>query len=345
MPKNQDSVLRQWHMLRNVPREPQKTTVTELRAKLKGDGYEVTARTIQRDLIELATIYPLITEERNRTYLWSWKRDAPASLLPGLTTQTSLMLMLVEQHLSGLLPSSTLTHLAPYFDAARRCLNTEIKPQYTRSWLGKVRTVPSSQPLLAPIIDATVQQVLTEALLHEKQVQVSYKRAGRDAAMTYRIHPLALVQRGPVLYIHARINDYPDIRILAMHRIQSATLLEEDAQCPEGYDVDDTIEEGVWGFGPGEAVQVELLFKQGHADHLLETPLSKDQEVVVLEDKSLLIKATVTPTPQFRWWLLGFGEVVEVVSPTSLREQFASIVHRMTANYSRKLRNADEHNR
>ena len=104
------------------------------------------------------------------------------------------MLMLVEQHLSGLLPSSTLTHLAPYFDAARRCLNTEIKPQYTRSWLDKVRTVPSSQPLLLPAIDTAVQQVRTEALLHEKQAQVSYKRAGREAAMTYRIHPLTCLQ-------------------------------------------------------------------------------------------------------------------------------------------------------
>ena len=62
MPKNQYSVLRQWHMQRNAPWEPQKTTVTELRAKLKDDGYEVTARTIQRDLIELATIYPRCNE-------------------------------------------------------------------------------------------------------------------------------------------------------------------------------------------------------------------------------------------------------------------------------------------
>ena len=341
MPKNQDSVLRQWHMLRNVPREPQKTTVTELRAKLKDDGYEVTARTIQRDLIELATIYPLVNDDRNKPFGWSWKRDAAALHLPGLTTQTSLMLMLVEQHLSSLLPSSTLTHLAPYFDAARRCLNTEIKPQYTRSWLDKVRTVPSSQPLLPPAIDTTVQQVLTEALLHEKQVQVSYKRAGRDAAMTYRIHPLALVQRGPVLYIHARINDYPDTRILAMHRIQSATLLDDEAQFPEGYDVDETIEEGVWGFGPGNAVQVELLFKQGHADHLLETPLSEDQEVVVLEDKSLLIKATVTQTPQFKWWVLGFGDGVEVVSPPSLREKFVATVCGMNSNYGLFQKGAD----
>jgi len=334
MPKNQDSVLRQWHMLLNVPREPRKTTVTELEEELKKEGYEVSTRTIQRDLKELLTIYPLVYDDRNKPYGWSWLRNAPALLLPGLTTQTSLMMMLVEQHLAGLLPSSTLEHLAPYFDAARRCLNTEMKPQFNRSWLDKVRSVPASQPLLSPSIDSTVQHVITEALLYEKQVQISYKRAGKENAMSYRIHPLALVQRGPVLYIHARINDYADTRILALHRIQSATLLEEGAQYPDGYDVDQTIAEGVWGFGPGDAVQVELLFKQGYADHLLETPLSADQEVSVLEDKSLRIKATVTPTPQFKWWVLGFGDGVVVLSPQSLRESFVGIVRGMAANYN-----------
>ena len=126
-----------------------------------------------------------------------------------------------------------------------------------------------------------------------------------------------------------------------MHRIQSATLLDDEAQFPEGYDVDETIEEGVWGFGPGNAVQVELLFKQGHADHLLETPLSEDQEVVVLEDKSLLIKATVTQTPQFKWWVLGFGDGVEVVSPPSLREKFVATVCGMNSNYGLFQKGAD----
>lgn len=333
MPKNQDSVLRQWHMLHNVPREPRKISVTELEAKLKSHGYKVSTRTIQRDLVELSTVYPLACDTRDNAYGWSWARNAPASLLPGLTTQTSLMMMLVEQHLAGLLPSSTLEHLAPYFDAARRCLNTEMKPQFNRSWLDKVRSVPASQPLLSPTIDPTVQHVITDALLYEKQVQVSYKRAGKENAMNYRIHPLALVQRGPVLYIHARINDYADTRILALHRIQSANLLEEDAQYPDGYDVDQTIAEGVWGFGPGDAVQVELLFKQGYADHLLETPLSADQEVSVLEDKSLRIKATVTPTPQFKWWVLGFGDGVEVISPPSFREKLIATVCGMKHNY------------
>ena len=338
MPKNQDSVLRQWHMLLNVPREPQKTTVKELLAKLMSDGYDVTKRTVQRDLKELLTIYPLVYDDRNKPYGWSWLRDAPAMHLPGLTTQTSLMLMLVEQHLSGLLPSSTLTHLAPYFDAARRCLNTEIKPQYARSWLDKVRTVPSSQPLLPPAIDTTVQQVLTGALLHEKQVQVSYKRAGREVATTYRVHPLALVQRGPVLYIHARINDYTDTRILAMHRIRSAKMLDDDVVYPNDYQVDATIEAGVWGFGPGETVKVELLFKQGYADHLLETPLSVDQQVDVLEDKSLRIKATVTQTPQFTWWILGFGDGVEVVAPATLRSKLSDVAQGMVHNYRLRSR-------
>jgi len=329
----QDTLFRQWHMLRHIPRHPVKTTTQFLCQKLADEGFKVTRRTVQRDLIELSTIFPLTNDCREKPYGWSWQKDAPTFDLPGLTTQTSLMLMLVEQHLSGLLPSSTLDHLTHYFDAARRCLNAEAGPQRSRSWLDKVRTVPASQPLLAPSIDVTVQQVITEALLNEKQVQITYKRAGRDVVTDYHIHPLALVQRGPVIYVHTRIFDYADTRILALHRIQSAKLLEENAVYPEGYRVDETIEAGVWGFGPGETVKVELLFKQGYADHLLETPLAVDQQVELLEDKSLRIKATVTLTPQFTWWVLGFGDGLEVVAPATLRNKLSDTVQGMVQNY------------
>jgi predicted DNA-binding transcriptional regulator YafY len=58
MPKHQDSLFRQWHMLRLVPRYPQKVTAQALRQTLLGEGFEVTERTVQRDLIELSTVFP-----------------------------------------------------------------------------------------------------------------------------------------------------------------------------------------------------------------------------------------------------------------------------------------------
>lgn len=320
-------------MLRLVPRFPRKITVQALRQALRDEGYIVTDRTVQRDLIELSNIFPLTSDIREKPHGWSWQKDAKNFDLPGLTVNASLTLVLAEQHLSGLLPTSALEQLKPYFDAAHDRLDAEPQPRHRRSWLDKVRTVPPSQPLLAPEIDPIVHGVITEALLDEKQVQISYKKAGRSTPVEYRIHPLALVQRGAVIYLHVRIFDYPDARILALHRIRSATLLDESAVYPDDYQVDESIKAGTWGFGDGEAVKVTLLFQPGCGDHLYETPLATDQKIRALEDKRLEVTATLVITPQFRWWLLGFGAGVEVVAPKSLRSRFGDIAEGMASTY------------
>ena len=100
MPTNQDTLIRQWHMLRLVPRYPQKATVQFIRSALQGDGFEVTERTVQRDLNELSVVFPLSVDDREKPYGWSWQKDAPSFNLPGLTVPESLTLTLAEQHLN-----------------------------------------------------------------------------------------------------------------------------------------------------------------------------------------------------------------------------------------------------
>jgi predicted DNA-binding transcriptional regulator YafY len=47
----------------------------------------------------------------------------------------------------------------------------------------------------------------------------------------------------------------------------------------------------------------------------------------------VLIEASVLDTPQLRWWLLGFGDAVEVVEPKSLRREFAEMSRAMASYY------------
>ncbi|MBK7024820.1 MAG: WYL domain-containing protein [Sulfuritalea sp.] len=154
-------------------------------------------------------------------------------------------------------------------------LDVEPTPHRGRSWLDKVRSVPPTQPLLSPRIDAAVQDVISEALLYEKQVSIRYRKREEKTTVDYRIHPLALIQRGPMLYLYCRIFDYEDARTLAINRIQSAELLLDDrAIYPKDFSIDRQADLGTWGFGAGEKIKVELIFQAGYGDHLFETPLS-----------------------------------------------------------------------
>lgn len=337
MPKNQDALFRQWHMLRMVPRYPQKITVQDIRRSLAGAGFDITERSLQRDLNDLSDVFPLVCDDREKPFGWSWQKDAGSFDLPGLSVPEALTLAMAERHLRDLLPLPMLDQLQPHFKAARKRLDSEPKPDRGRSWLDKVISVPPTQPLLAPKIDYEVQRVISAALLRERQVSIRYRKRGDKAPTESRIHPLALIQRGPMLYLCCRFFDYDDIRTLAMNRIASARLLEDRAEYPAGFSVTQLADAGVWGFGPGEKFRLEAIFQPGYGDHLYETPLSKDQEIEEMGDGQLRVVATVANTPQLQWWLLGFGEGVEVVRPVEIRRAMEATAEALALVY-RKCR-------
>lgn len=314
MPSAQDTLLRHWHMLRLIPRYPAKVSVSELKNTLASQGFEVTARTLQRDLQEISHIFPLTVDEREKPFGWSWQRDARSFDLPGLTVAEALTWAMAEQHLKNLLPVSVMDLLQPHFNAAHHRLEGEPKPQNARAWLDKVRTVPASQPLLPPKIDELVHREISHALLHEKQAEVRYRKKGQTELSTYRIHPLGLVQRGPVIYLYCRLFDYEDARLLALHRIEAVTVLADDAIYPDDFDMDDKAARGIWDFGSGERIRIKLRFTAQAGEHLYETPLSDDQTIEETGDGYLIVTATVADTPQLKWWIAGFRESVSIIS-------------------------------
>ena len=330
-----DTISRQWHMLRMIPRAPRKITVQALRQRLNGDGFDTTDRTIQRDLVALSARFPLINDEDHKPFGWSWSPDATAFDLPSLSLSEAMTWTLAEQHLANLLPASVVRALKPHFEMAHHRLESEAQPRHLSSWLSKIRSVPPAQPLLPPRISETVQATISDALFHERQVEIDYRKRGGTTVETWRVHPLALVQRGAVLYLHARIGNYPDARNLPLHRIERALELDEAAEPPANHDVDWKLTNGIWHFGPGASVDVKLRFSREAGEHLFETPLSADQTITE-EGGALLVAATVADTPQLRWWLRGFADGVEVLAPASLRGEMAESAKRLGMTYAQR---------
>lgn len=333
MSSNNELLLRQWTMLRMIPRYPRKITAGEIMGYLQREGFEFTKRTIERDLQSMSAVFPLVADERDKPYGWSWLKDAPAFDLPGLSSNEALSMMMVEQHLSTLLPSTTLAVLAPYFKAAQQHLIHAPKAQNAHSWLSKVRTVSANQPLIAPIIKPEVQQKVSEALLSDHQLEISYRPRGDTKSLDYRIHPLALVQRAGLVYLYVRIFDYEDTRMLALHRIESASLLDAPTNYPAGFNIDDEINKGRFGFGEGDIIKFKARFTMEYGEHLFESALSKDQNIETLANAYILVSATVADTPQLRWWLLGLGNGVEVIEPAGLRSELIETIQNMSNNY------------
>lgn len=299
---------RQWLILLHL-RPGKWRSSAELLQMLQREGVEVNLRTIQRDLQELTAHFPL--EFCGSPRGWRWQKDAPISSLPGMTSSQALTFIMVEQHLKQLVPGSVLEELRPWFDDARRQVREEASPVHR--WSDMVRIVPPAQPLIPPAINSDVLHVIQDALLLGQRIDVLYESRSKKEALDLEIDPLALVQRGTVLYLIATGKSLSagartdEVRRFAMHRFHSATLRDEKARRPENFDLDEYLAKGGLGFGNGKMIRLKAIFSREAGEHLYESRLSKDQEIKELDDGRLEVTATVADTPQLEWWLRAMG--------------------------------------
>ena len=170
-------------------------------------------------------------------------------------------------------------------------------------------------------------------LFENRQCAVEYQQLWREEPARWTIHPLVYLQRGPAFYLLCTIADYADVRQLAMHRMQSAALLDAKASKPVGFDADREVERSQGMGGSGEPLRLVARFWKRAGQHLLETPLAADQRVGDEDDEHFRLTATVDDTAQLRWWLLSFGSKMEVLEPAGLREEMANQAYWMNRMY------------
>ena len=234
--------------------------------------------------------------------------------------------MMVEEHLKHLLPPSLIEEMNPWFDLARRSLSTQ---NNVRQWINRVRIVPATQPLIPPVVDRNAQQAIYEGLLQDKQLECIYQsRSSSGEEKTYVLNPLALVQKGAVIYLICTRFDKTDIQTFALHRFKAAKVLDSRALHPVNFDIDAYIESGELGFRVDfskatENIQLKLTMQKADAIYFDESQLSKDQTMETLENGDVMVTATVPFTSQLVWWLRSFGKKLIQIEPVEV----ANAVH------------------
>ncbi len=303
-----ETVLLAIELLNRIPRV-RKVTASELHAQLKDAGFQRDLRTIQRQLDMLSEHFDIERDELCKPYGYRWLERAKALTVPNLTPQESLLLGLAEEHLKHLLPARLMRSMDGFFTQARRNLGPDSTSRLERQWPGKVRVVATSQPLLPPKIAAGVFETVSEALYGNRWLQLDYRNAGGKLAKV-EVMPLGLAQQGSRMYLVCRYQGFENERSLALHRIQSAEASTLTFERPKDFDLKRYDDDGRFGFGDGRRIRLSFRINRNAGLHLLESPLSLDQQAVELDGGQLEIKATVVDSAMLEWWLRGFGDAV-----------------------------------
>lgn len=342
--KKKSTLLRQWEMMRmlTVARSAREVEgrwdkASEIAGRLNDAGYEVSIRTVQRDLKELSEIFPIDLNDKNANdYGWRWRKGHNLNIA-GMSVSEALAIRLVEMHMKQVLPTALVDGLRGVFDLAEAKLRQVEKECDNRAgeWLDKIRIIQPTQPLLAPSVNQDVQTVIYQALLENRQIAAHYQSMESGQTKEVLLHPLGLIMRGATSYLVASAWQYTNARLYALHRFSHADMLDDPVNPPTGFRLDQAIAAGMADFAnQGEPIQLEMRCDEWVSAYLAETPLALDQTHEKEADGRIRIAATVNDTWQLRWWLLGQGSGIEVCNPPSLREEIKSRLREAIDRYA-----------
>jgi len=313
-PDNLESVRFALELLRRIPRQ-RKVTAREIHAQLVAEGFDRDIRTVQRQLDVLSEHFDIERDDRSKPFGYKWKDRAEGISLPAMTEKEALLLTLAEEHLRNLLPASLMRSMSGFFTQAQGRLSPQGGAQREREWVGKVRVVRETQPLLPPRIAPGVFDVVSNALYADRWLSLDYRNANGRLALV-NVMPLGLAQQGPRLYLVCRFDGFDNERSLALHRIAKAEMGAVFVR-PRDFDLKQYDDDGRFGFGEGRRITLVIKIDKATGQHLLESPLSADQKVEESVD-SFEITASVIESEQLRWWLRGFGDALTVKAPRGL---------------------------
>lgn len=328
---SQTTIARHWELLKLLPSHGPGLESKVLTQQLADSGFQISKRTVERDLQELSAIFPIQCNDKSIPYGWHWLAGAGLHF-SALTVTEALSMALVESQVRQLLPAPLLSSMAPLFAQANQKLNALKQSVASTKIPDKFVSVTPTMPLQPPALDEQILRQLQQALLDEKQLDVRYHALHKNSIKCYRLNPLAMVQRGPVCYLIATAEGHNEPRRFAVHRFLQVVQTDVPSQGQENFNLQQYLADGAMAFSDGQTLYLELEVEPLLANLLTETPLSPDMKLEPQQNGKTYIAATVHKGWQLNHWLLAHANDLTVLAPIELRDM---IKQNLTAALSR----------
>lgn len=296
-------------------------------------------RTVHRELDEMLKSGLVEVEWRGRAKYW--RKVAGASGLAAkaagmMTHDEALALQTLRRFSTWRIPTLVAETLAPLFDVAGKRLaaaNSEHERRY-RKWIDKIEVETGAFSLQYPEVNRDIFATVSQALFNEQQLEVVYQpRTKTDNADAKIVYPLGLVEVGGLVYLVAAMQRHPKPAMYRLDRLLRATMLPESFAYPRGFRLSVYVrEQRQFDFMVEGEIDLRLRFRNGAGNHLIEAPMSDDQQTVQNGD-TLDVRGTVLSTQRLRWWLRAFGPNIEILHPAALRAELAAEARKLAALY------------
>lgn len=287
-------------------------------------------RTLFRDLDELRGLGVLVTKDGDGGYRIGRPSDLPAL---DLSSEQYLSLRLIMKW------AETALH-SPLFregmHAIDRLLSQVRRPEGADGIDHAVReSVSVADRASAGPSDAERWfPLIFEAIRERRVCRLRFQPSGGQPEQTVLLRPYLLHHWREAWYLIGYCEDHREERMNKLIRIRALDLTERRFERPAGYVVGRYLHDA-WSLVPaGERVPVRLRFSSHVALDVSEVRWHPSQQLHWRPDGRLDVHFAVSGTSEIFWWILGYGDEVEVLEPPQLRHRVLETARRMVQRYA-----------
>ena len=288
---------------------------------------DVSTRTVHRDLRELSKFDVEVVRESSGTY-----RLATASSGPlGLSETEATTLLLTCQFLGfgrvGLPQHEILKQIGEKLYAA-------FPPALRKSFDQQAATLSARLIERAkPDRTQAFYDLLLSASIARRRVRIRYHSLSEDSFIETDLAPYRLLFAKRTWYCIGHSLLHREVRTFHLGRIGTLEALEKSFRIPRSFSLDEYFG-NAWRLIRGDRVHsVRLRFQEQVAQNVAEIVWHPTQKVHWQDDGSLLVDFNVAGLHELSWWILGYGEQVEVLEPNELRDIIRGHIEAMQAVY------------
>lgn len=273
-------------------------------------------RTVFRDLKELRAIgVPYHYDSKTGGYTIE-----PGFFLPpvDLNLQEALSLLLLVHKASkqlqlpfknsALLAALKIENHLPF--KIRKYCDTALKHIFVR---------PGAQ---APMnsLDVTFAQ-LQKAITKKHKVSIRYNSLSAGEVVELDLNPYHLLYNDRAWYVLGYSSLHKSVRIFKLNRIRKLKITEQYFVGGEDFDLSDYFGKA-WSMIPeGRIYNVKLRFLPKVARNVTEVQWHSTQEVTRNSDGSVTVEFRIDGLGEITWWILGYGDQVQILAPKALRKR------------------------
>jgi predicted DNA-binding transcriptional regulator YafY len=281
-------------------------------------------RTLFRDLWELRAIgVPYHYDAKTRGYMIE-----PDFFLPplDLSLQEALSLLLLVHKASNQIQ-------LPFKNSAlvgalkiENNLPAEIR-KYCNTALRNISTRAEAQ---APVktLDKTFAQ-LQRAVARKQKVNIRYHSFFEGKTVDVELCPYHLLYNRRAWYVLGLSDLHQTVRTFKLNRIEELTTTGKCFLDGDNFDVYEYLGKA-WSMIPeGRMYDIKLRFLPKVANNVTEVKWHSTQKVTRNGDGSATVEFRVDGLNEISWWILGYGDQVQVLAPKALRKKILQVAQNM----------------